>query len=115
MTVREMLSQNLAYFRDKAGYTQKTAAEALGTKPTTISSWERGISQPSADMLVKIAFTYKASLSDLCGADYNVEFTADEKDLIYAYRNLDEIGKITTRRILGMREKKDPDVQESVS
>ena len=86
MTIREQLAINLAFYRKRAGYTQKTAAEALGTKITTISSWERGVSQPSADMLVSIAFKYKVSLSDLCGIDYTEAFSADEKEIIHAFR-----------------------------
>ena len=86
MTVREQLAHNLAFYRKKAGHTQKTAAEALGTKLTTISSWERGVSQPSADMLVAIAFEYRVSLSDLCGMDYSEKYTPEEKELILAYR-----------------------------
>lgn len=112
MTVREQLAKNLAYYRKKAGFTQKTAAEALATKLTTISSWERGISQPSADMLVTIAMTYKVSLSDLCGFDYDMEITADEKELIRAFREHPE-HQISIRALLGVREKKDFAIQET--
>lgn len=38
MTIREQLAKNLAYYRKKAGFTQKEAAKRLGTKLTTISS-----------------------------------------------------------------------------
>ena len=104
MTIREQLAINLAFYRKKAGFTQKTAAEKLGTKLTTISSWERGVSQPSADMLVTIAFAYKVSLSDLCGMDYNMPYTADEKELINAYREHPE-HHLSIRAMLGIKEK----------
>lgn len=86
MTIREKLTRNLAYYRKKANYTQRSAAEALNTKVTTISSWERGVSQPSADMLVSIAMLYKVSLSELCGADYDMKFSPEEHELIRAFR-----------------------------
>ena len=34
MTIREQLARNLAFYRKKSGYTQKAAAEKLGTKLT---------------------------------------------------------------------------------
>ena len=112
MTVREVLSQNLAIYRKRAHYTLKEAAEVLGTKLSTVSSWERGVSQPSADMLVSIAKHYKVPLSDLCGTDYKVEYSTEEKDLMFAYRNADETDKQVVKRILGIREKKDSPVQK---
>ena len=100
MTIREQLSMNLARFRVAAGLSQKTAAEKLNTKPTTISSWERGVSQPSADMLVKIAMLYRVTLSDLCGADYDQKITPEEKDIIMAYRQASDDIKNAVRAVL---------------
>lgn len=110
MTVREMLSKNLAYYREKAGYTQKSAAEALQTKPTTISSWERGVSQPNADMLVTIALLYKVPLSILCGMDYEMKVTGDEYEILEGFRKHPE-HHAAIRVLLGVREKKDNLVQ----
>ena len=112
MTVREMLTKNLAYYREESGHTQKSAAEALKTRPTTISSWERGVSQPSADMLVEIALLYKVPLSVLCGIDYDMKYTAEEMELIKAFRNHPE-HQASIRVLLGVREKKDNLVQDA--
>lgn len=107
MTVREELAKNLAYYRKQSGFTLKKSAELLGTKLSTVSSWERGVSQPSADMLVQIANVYQVTLSELCGTDFCPEFTHGEKSLIYAYRKADEAERIVIRRILGIDEKKE--------
>ncbi|MCR5403952.1 MAG: helix-turn-helix domain-containing protein [Butyrivibrio sp.] len=104
MSVREQLAKNLAYYRKRAGYTQKIAADKLGTKLTTMSSWERGVSQPNVDMLVSIAMLYRVPLSDLCGMDYNVSITAEERELIYAFRSHPEL-QDAVRKILDIREK----------
>lgn len=112
MTIRDVLANNLALFRGRAHLTQQAAAELLGTKKTTVSSWERGVSQPNADMLVSIALTYKVSLSELCGTDYNMMYTDEENDLIRAFRNADDLDKSMVRRILGIREKKDNCIQK---
>lgn len=106
MSVRETLAKNLSFYREKAGYTQKEAAEALGTKPTTLSSWERGVSQPSADMLVDIALKYKVPLSGLCGMDYNMNVSNEEMEIIEAFRNADDYDRTTVRRALGIADKK---------
>lgn len=113
MTIRDQLARNLAYYRKKAGYTQKKAAEALGTKLTTISSWERNVSQPDADMLVSIAFLYKVSLSDLCGMDYDMGITPEERELIQAFREHPE-HHTSIRCLLGIREKKDSNISEAM-
>lgn len=107
MTVRETLAKNLAHYRKQAGYNQKTASIALNTKPTTISSWERGVSQPSADMLVAIAVLYKVPLSCLCGMDYDLKVTNEELELIKAFRNADEFDRMTVLRTLGIADKKE--------
>lgn len=112
MTVREILTRNLAFYRKRANLTQKAAAEQIGTKKTTLSSWEQGKSQPSADMLVTICKIYKTSLSDLCGYDYTENFTPEEKELIWVFRQSDDLEKAMVRKILGIREKKDTSVQK---
>ena len=104
MTVREELAKNLAYYRKEAGLTLKKAAELLGTKLTTVSSWERGVSQPSADMLVRIAMVYKVPLSPLCGLDYTENLTPEERRMIRAFRYADEIGKAMAKRALRVDE-----------
>lgn len=109
MTVRERLALNLAYYRKRAKLTQKAAAEKLGSKLTTISSWERGVSQPDADMLVSIAILYKVSLSELCGMDDDI--TSEERELIRAFRAHPE-HQTSIRALLGIREKKDTTIQK---
>lgn len=74
------------YYRKKAGLSQTVAAEKLGTKKTTLASWEQMKSQPNADMLISIAMLYKVTLSELCGTDYDLKITPEEKELIRAYR-----------------------------
>ena len=53
-----MLSKNLKIFRKRKGLTQENVAEALNVVRQTISKWEKGISVPDADMLIKLAETF---------------------------------------------------------
>jgi transcriptional regulator with XRE-family HTH domain len=111
MSVREMLSRNLAYYRKKAGLNQTQAAEKIGTKKTTLASWEQNKSQPDADMLVALAMAYHVSLSELCGMDYDMQITPFEMELIRAYRCHPE-HRASINCLLCLREKKDDTLQE---
>lgn len=70
-----MLSKNLKIFRKRKGLTQENVAEALNVVRQTISKWEKGISVPDADMLMKLAEILDVSVSELIGSD-----VADEKN-----------------------------------
>lgn len=70
-----MLSKNLKIFRKRKGLTQENVAEALNVVRQTISKWEKGISVPDADMLIKLAEILDVSVSELIGSD-----VADEKN-----------------------------------
>ena len=54
--------------RNKKGYTQKKLAEIINVSDKTISKWEKGLSVPDADMLIKIADIFEVSVSELLGA-----------------------------------------------
>ncbi len=64
-----MLSKNLKIFRKRKGLTQENVAEALNVVRQTISKWEKGISVPDADMLIKLAEILDVSVSELIGSD----------------------------------------------
>ncbi len=55
----------LLILRKKAGLTQKSAAEMLGVKQSTISMWESGSSKPRIEMLLKIADVYNCDVAKL--------------------------------------------------
>lgn len=55
----------LLQLRKEAGLTQKSAAEKLGVRQSTISMWESGSSEPRLQMLKKIAEVYNCNFLDL--------------------------------------------------
>lgn len=71
----KMLSKNLKIFRERKGLTQENVAEALNIVRQTVSKWEKGISVPDADMLIRLAEVLDVSVSELIGSD-----VADEKN-----------------------------------
>lgn len=52
-------------FRKRAGITQEELAQLLGVSRPAVAQWERGINNPRADMLIKLANLFKCSIDDL--------------------------------------------------
>lgn len=73
----KMLSKNLKIFREQKGLTQENVAEALNVVRQTISKWEKGISVPDADMLIRLAEVLDVSVSELIGSDVTDEKNED--------------------------------------
>jgi len=55
-----MLTQHLAAWRTRAGWTLERVAEALGVNHDTVSQWERGVVSMSLDRLDELARLYRA-------------------------------------------------------
>ena len=71
----KMLRENLKIFRKRKGLTQENVAEALNVVRQTVSKWEKGISVPDADMLIRLAEILDVSVNELIGSS-----VADEKN-----------------------------------
>lgn len=63
-----MLSENLKNLRKIKGITQEELAIRLNVVRQTISKWEKGLSVPDADTLIKLADFLEVSVSELLGA-----------------------------------------------
>jgi putative transcriptional regulator len=62
-----MFSKNLKIFRRQKGLSQEELAERLHVVRQTISKWEKGLSVPDADLLIRIADIFETSVSALLG------------------------------------------------
>ncbi len=51
----EDFATRLRYFRTQKGVSQETLGNVVGKKSTTVSTWERGESEPSLDDVAKLA------------------------------------------------------------
>lgn len=74
-----MLHETLKDLRKKKGYSQEEAASRLNVVRQTVSKWEKGLSVPDADMLVKLAELYEVSVGELLGAPQACEETAEQE------------------------------------
>lgn len=66
-----MLSDTIRTFRKEKGYSQEEVAVRLNVVRQTVSKWEKGLSVPDADMLIKLAELFEIPVSDLLGAKHS--------------------------------------------
>lgn len=64
-----MLSENLQRLRMQSGLSQKELAEKLHVVRQTVSKWEKGLSVPDADMLLKLAAIFNTTPNALLGVE----------------------------------------------
>lgn len=68
-------------YRIKHGYNQTELAKRIYVSKSTVSNWEKGISEPKFDQLEGIAAALDCSLSELLGREVKV----NDKKEIYTY------------------------------
>lgn len=73
-----MFSENLKNLRKQNGFSQEELATRLHVVRQTISKWEKNLSVPDADTLIRLAEILDVSVSELLGAPVNNEKSADD-------------------------------------
>jgi putative transcriptional regulator len=62
-----MFSENLKTLRKQKGFSQEELAARLNVVRQTISKWEKNLSVPDADTLIRLAEILEVSVSELLG------------------------------------------------
>lgn len=62
-----MLQENLKILRTQKGLSQEELAEKLSVVRQTVSKWEKGLSVPDSEMLIKLAEVFEVSVGELLG------------------------------------------------
>lgn len=62
-----MLGENIAALRKKQGMSQQTLADAIYVTRQTVSKWEKNLSVPDADALVRLADALDTTVQALLG------------------------------------------------
>ncbi len=91
-----MLGENIAALRKKQGMSQQSLAEALFVTRQTISKWEKNLSVPDADALVRLADALDVSVQALLGQPE--EASAAPSDVAAALTRLNDQFAIQNRR-----------------
>lgn len=66
-----MFKENLKEFRNRKGISIEQLANKLNIKPKTVSKWEKGISVPDIQLLMKLSEVLGVSVNDLLGVNVN--------------------------------------------
>lgn len=72
-----MFGENLKTLRKQKGFSQEELAARLHVVRQTVSKWEKGLSVPDADALIRLAEVLEVSVSELLGAKIGNENAAD--------------------------------------
>lgn len=72
-----MLQENIKAFRQKKGMTQEELASRLHVVRQTVSKWEKGLSVPDAELLIRLAEVLEVSVAQLLGGE--AETATEEK------------------------------------
>ena len=65
------IGKQIKRLRKERKYTQAHLAELLGTKPTTVASWEQGGNKPLMDKVQKMAIIFNVPISEIVGGEEN--------------------------------------------
>ena len=106
-----MFQDNLKTIRKNKGITQEELATKLNVVRQTISKWEKGLSVPDSDLLIRLAEILDVNVSQLLGS--KVEEKQDQNELAQQLSHLNEqlaiknnrtkrIGKIVTITLLAI-------------
>ena len=68
-----MFSENLKTLRKQKGFSQEELASRLHVVRQTISKWEKNLSVPDADTLIRLAEILEVSVSELLGSKIETE------------------------------------------
>lgn len=82
-TIKEKISANIAKYRKKENLSQKDLAAKLQTKPSTVSSWEQGVSTPNAEMIVEMCNLFHISVDVMYGMSLADAKKAIESETVF--------------------------------
>ena len=91
-----MLGDNIAALRKQRGMTQQTLADALYVTRQTISKWEKNLSVPDADALVRLADALETTVQTLLGQQATAP--AEPSDIAVALGRINDQLSIQNRR-----------------
>lgn len=78
-----MFHENLKTLRKEKGFSQEQLAFHLNVVRQAISKWEKGLSVPDAELLIRLAEVLDVSVSDLLGTKIEVP-DGEDKELVLA-------------------------------
>ncbi|MGI6608525.1 MAG: helix-turn-helix domain-containing protein [Erysipelotrichaceae bacterium] len=106
-----MFQENLKSLRKKKGMTQEELATRLNVVRQTVSKWEKGLSVPDSDLLIRLAEVLEVPVSLLLGSKIEIEEKPDvlaeqlsriNEQLAIKNRRSRKIGRVIAFTIAGI-------------
>lgn len=88
-----MFGKNLKNARIKNNIKQSELGQILGVAGNTISNWEKGVSRPDLDTLVKISSILNVSPNAFLDIDDEKTLSFEETELLNSYSRLNLTGR----------------------
>ena len=79
-----MVAERIKNLREQKGITQVELAKQLNITRSSVNAWEQGISVPSTQFIVELAYIFKVSTDYLLGVDTTATVSVaglSEKDI----------------------------------
>lgn len=92
-----MLGENLKTLRKKKGFSQEELATRIHVVRQTVSKWEKNLSVPDADTLIRLAEILEVSVSELLGE--KIENESMTSDVAEQLSRINEQLAIKNRRV----------------
>ncbi len=80
----KMFHENLKTLRKEKGFSQEQLAARLSVVRQTVSKWEKGLSVPDAELLIKLSEVLNVEVSDLLGEKIEVSEGRSETEVLAA-------------------------------
>jgi len=101
-----MFSENLKTLRKEKGFSQEQLAARLNVVRQTVSKWEKGISVPDAELLIKLSEVLNVTVSELLGKKIDISEEKNELDAIaFELAKLNEILVIYGSKLSDLKKK----------
>lgn len=86
------MGDNIKKYRELKGMSQQELASEVGVVRQTVSKWEKGLSVPDSETLLKIAVVFNVSVSDLvCLASSSLQNNNDNEKIAVLVNKIEEI------------------------
>lgn len=86
MSYRDNIGDNIKFYLNKYGMTQKDLADRIGTKPGAVSKWINKTQAPDVELMPKVCEVLNISLEDLFGIKSDTILSNEELELLKAYK-----------------------------
>ncbi|NEP84556.1 MAG: helix-turn-helix transcriptional regulator [Okeania sp. SIO3B3] len=90
------IAKRIKQLRQEKGWTQAQLGEKLGIHQMHVSSCERGVYKPSAELLIKLAKTFDVSLDYLVYKEDNIlnnKIDIRDRELLKQFEKIDKLSE----------------------